>query len=83
MNINQQVRELRPKHLPTSAELDSYERNIIKLINQTHQATIADVVRIIEERQNGWLGTAEDGSDRHPHYDELQVIIEAISSNKE
>jgi hypothetical protein len=54
-----------------------------ELIDQTHQATIAEVVRIIEERQKGWLGTAEDGSDRHPHYDELQVIIEAITSNKE
>jgi len=53
------------------------------LITETHQQAIAEVVRIVRERQIGWLGKEEDGSDRHPHYDELQVIIEAITSNKE
>lgn len=30
----------------------------------------------LKDRQRGWLGKEEDGSDRHPNHDELQTIID-------
>jgi hypothetical protein len=36
-------------------------------------------VEQIKERQKGWLGTEEDGSDRHPFYDELQTILDTLA----
>jgi hypothetical protein len=34
----------------------------------------------LKERANGWLGKEEDGSDRHPAYDELHYQISRLES---
>ncbi len=53
--------------------------DIARIITQDRQDTITAVIDVIRHRQSGWLGNEEDGSDRHPHYDELQVVIDIIT----
>jgi hypothetical protein len=41
---------------------------------------VEKVEKGLKDRQKGWLGKEEDGSDRHEYYDELQALLTHIAT---
>ena len=51
----------------------------IKRFNkQTTLALLESMVSMVKERQRGWYGSEEDGSDRHPNFDEDQYFLDYL-----
>lgn len=59
--------------------LQGDEKHHQELQKARHDWLREEMVKL-KDRQLGWLGKEEDGSDRHPNYDELQTIIDRYQS---
>ena len=49
-------------------------------LQKARESWLREEVVKLKDRQLGWLGKEEDGSDRHPNYDEIQTIIDRYQS---
>ena len=66
-------------------EYDAWNSNITdapEWIKQTFIDIADGEIERLKTRAKGWLGTEEDGSDRHPAYDELWEQIFCPPSSK-
>ena len=50
----------------------------VSLGKQTTLALLEGMVSMVKERQRGWYGSEEDGSDRHPNFDEDQYFLDYL-----
>ena len=71
--------------------INGFIENVNKLrtaLTQHHEAELEKAVEgmlvscilVVEGRMMGWLGEEEDGSDRHPHYDELAIVLKQLQA---
>ena len=57
---------------------DEYKFKQKNFNKQTTLALLEGMVSMVKERQRGWYGSEEDGSDRHPNFDEDQYFLDYL-----
>lgn len=56
------------------------ENVIDEIVSLEAEQEKARIVEILKQRQKGWFGLQEDGSQRHLFYDEIDTLITLINN---
>ena len=85
-SIEQEILKWMNAYIPEGKTVPVFEDMLEQYATTERTALLTELRETSRERQKGWLGKEENGSDRHPNYDEhdwLQAHLdELINSTK-